>query len=61
MNIVHVLKVSILVACRCLDRIVIEYTTGDIEHAGGGPHSIEIIVAGENRTVPNVLHANDGE
>ena len=60
----YVLKVSgcsILVACRCLDRIVIEFTTGTLDDAGGGPHSVEITVAGETKVVEDVLNSDDDE
>ena len=38
-----------------------EITTGDIDYAGGGPHSVEITVNRESKTAVNVLSAGRNE
>ena len=53
----YILRYPVLVACRCLDRIIMEFTTGTIDSAGGGPHSVEITVAGETRVAENILRS----
>ena len=49
------------VACRCLDRIIMEITTGDVAYAGGGPHSVEITVSGETKVAQDILSATRNE
>ena len=36
-----------------------EFTTGNVAYAPGGPHSVEITVAGETKVAENILSADN--